>query len=130
MRVVHTLGAVVACGLIAGLSGLLQSAPSRAASYAVPPTFAVASAPFPAPAEGPVAGFVEVGRSGSVEAHFAAANTTHDGHLTREQALQADWPKVARHFDDIDTDHKGWVSVAQIHRYNKSHHKQRKARPA
>lgn len=123
MRVVHTLGAVVACGLIAGLSGLLQSAPSHAASYAVSQTIASS------PAVGLGSGLVEIGRSGSVEAHFAAANTTHDGHLTREQALQADWPKVARHFDEIDTEQKGWVSVAQIHQYNKSHHKHRKAQP-
>ncbi len=122
MRVVHTLGAVVACGLIAGLSGVLQSRPTRAAAYSAPTTINSA------PNRG--AAIVEIGRSGSVEAHFAAANTTHDGHLTREQALQADWPKVARHFDEIDTEHRGWVSVAQIHQYNKSHHKHRKTQPA
>ncbi len=121
MRVVHTLGAVVACGLIAGVSGVLQSQPTQAAAYTVPTTIVRV------PIRG--AGLVEIGRSGSVEAHFAAANTTHDGHLTREQALQADWPKVARHFDEIDTEQKGWVSVAQIHQYNKSHHKHRKAQP-
>ncbi len=117
MRVVHTLAAVMACGLIAVTSGLLHSAPSRAASVE-------AGAAGPAPAAPPV-GLIEVRHASSVDAHYAAANTTHDGHLTREQALQADWPKVARHFDEIDVDHKGWISVEQIHQFNRAHGKGR-----
>lgn len=69
---------------------------------------------------------VKVSRGGSVETHFAAANTTHDGHLTRAQAEQSSWTRVVKRFDEIDTDHKGWISVDQIHAYNKAHRKHRK----
>lgn len=40
---------------------------------------------------------------------FAAANVSHDGHLTLEQA-KGGYPAVARHFQDIDADHKGFVT--------------------
>ena len=65
-------------------------------------------------------------RSGSIEAHFEAANTTHDGRLTRDQAEKVDWPRVVRHFDEIDNDHKGWVTAEQIHAFNRSHRGHRK----
>jgi hypothetical protein len=48
-----------------------------------------------------------------VQERFAAANTTHDGKLTREQA-QAGMPKVAQHFDEIDSQKAGFVTLAQI----------------
>ncbi|MEM5317671.1 EF-hand domain-containing protein [Paraburkholderia sp. JHI869] len=48
-----------------------------------------------------------------VQERFAAANTTHDGKLTREQA-QAGMPRVAQHFDEIDTQKAGFVTLAQI----------------
>ncbi|HTR07072.1 MAG TPA: EF-hand domain-containing protein [Paraburkholderia sp.] len=48
-----------------------------------------------------------------VPGRFAAANTTHDGKLTREQA-QAGMPMVAQHFDEIDTQNSGFVTLAQI----------------
>ncbi|WP_322042015.1 EF-hand domain-containing protein [Paraburkholderia sp. J67] len=48
-----------------------------------------------------------------LQTRFAQANTTHDGKLTREQA-QAGMPRVAQHFDAIDTQHAGYVTLAQI----------------
>ena len=48
-----------------------------------------------------------------LQGRFAAANTTHDGKLTREQA-QAGMPRVAQHFDEIDTQKAGFVTLAQI----------------
>jgi len=51
-----------------------------------------------------------------VPGRFAAANTTHDGKLTREQA-QAGMPMVAQHFDEIDTQKAGFVTLAQIEDY-------------
>jgi hypothetical protein len=48
-----------------------------------------------------------------LQTRFAQANTTHDGKLTREQA-QAGMPMVAQHFDAIDTQHAGFVTLAQI----------------
>ncbi len=119
MRTVLNLSAVLTCGVLAGLCGLIQGEPSRAASVSGAALIAGAT-------HLSDDAIVPVRKSGSVEAHFAAANTTHDGHLTREQALQGDWTRVARHFDEIDTGHKGWVSVDEIHTYNKSHGRHRK----
>ncbi|PTB21443.1 hypothetical protein C9I57_07245 [Trinickia symbiotica] len=47
---------------------------------------------------------------------FANANTTHDGKLTRQQAA-AGMPMVARHFDQVDTRHQGYVTLAQVEAY-------------
>jgi len=54
---------------------------------------------------------------------FTEANTTHDGHLTLEQA-KVGMKSVARRFDAIDTDHKGYVTEDEIHAYYKArrHH--------
>jgi len=50
-------------------------------------------------------------------ARFEAANVTHDGKLTREQAEQAHWMGLVRHFDDIDRDKKGYVTLQDLHEY-------------
>ena len=120
MRMVLNISAVLLCGALAGLSSLAQSAPSRAASV---------TTTLPIPVSRPVVPVeVQVRHVvGGVEAHFASANTSHDGHLTRQQAEQADWPRVAKHFSEIDTDNKGWISAEQIHAFNRSHHKHRVA---
>jgi hypothetical protein len=119
MRVVLSVSAVLTCGLLASLSSLVQSAPSKAASFSVAAVASDAAAVRSTPAPD----VIEIRKSGSVEAHFAAANTTHDGHLTRDQALKVDWTRVLHHFDDIDTGHNGWVTVGEIHAYNQSHRK-------
>lgn len=48
-----------------------------------------------------------------LQARFASANTTHDGKLTREQAA-AGMPRVAQHFDQIDAQRNGYVTLPQI----------------
>jgi hypothetical protein len=57
---------------------------------------------------------------------FEQANLTHDGHLTLDQA-KSGYKSVARHFDAIDVDKKGYVTVDDIRAYNKAqrtlHHK-------
>jgi len=45
---------------------------------------------------------------------FDAANTTHDGKLTLEQARAGRLRAVARDFDKIDKDKRGYVSLDQI----------------
>jgi hypothetical protein len=45
--------------------------------------------------------------------HFAQANLAHDGHLTRDEAT-AGFPMIAKHFDDIDADHKAYVTENDI----------------
>jgi hypothetical protein len=50
---------------------------------------------------------------------FEQANTTHDGHLTLDQA-HAGYKSIARHFDAIDRDKKGYVSEDDIRAYYKT----------
>ena len=52
-------------------------------------------------------------QGGSLPLRFAAANVTNDGHLTRQQAADA-MPLVARNFDAIDRDGKGYVTLSEI----------------
>ena len=54
---------------------------------------------------------------------FVDANTTHDGHLTLEQA-KTGMKSIAKNWDAIDTDHKGYVTEDEIHAYYKArrHH--------
>lgn len=47
------------------------------------------------------------------EQHFAAANVAHDGHLTPEEA-KTGFPLVAKNFQDIDADNKGYVTQNDI----------------
>ena len=47
------------------------------------------------------------------EQHFTQANLAHDGHLTLEEA-KGRYPMVAKHFDDIDTDQKGYVTIDDL----------------
>jgi hypothetical protein len=51
---------------------------------------------------------------------FNQANTSHDGHLTLDQA-KAGLPSVAKHFGAIDKDKKGYITVDEIHAYNTQH---------
>ena len=51
---------------------------------------------------------------------FDEANTTHDGHLTPEQA-QASWPSIAKHFSEIDQDRRGYVTIDDIRLYRREH---------
>jgi hypothetical protein len=44
---------------------------------------------------------------------FANANSSHDGKLTKAQAMSG-MPVVAKHFDQIDTQKNGYVTLPQI----------------
>jgi TolA-binding protein len=55
-----------------------------------------------------------------LQTRFASANTTHDGKLTRDQA-SAGMPNVARHFDEIDTQKQGYVTLTQIEAFMRQH---------
>ena len=48
---------------------------------------------------------------------FNAANTTHDGRLTPQQAQAANMPWVAQHFAAIDSQQKGYLTVQDIRAY-------------
>jgi hypothetical protein len=73
--------------------------------------------------EGPRGGYYAAGGGGhgGMAARFAAANVTGDGRLTREQAMAAGWRRVARYFDTIDVQHKGYVTLADIRAWRASH---------
>ncbi len=58
----------------------------------------------------------------TLQERFDEANTTHDGHLTLEQA-RAKMPAVARDFTAIDTGNQGYVTIDQI----KDHARQARA---
>ncbi len=45
--------------------------------------------------------------------HFAQANLAHDGHLTLAEA-KGGYAAIARHFDEIDSTHKGFVTEDDI----------------
>ena len=47
------------------------------------------------------------------EQHFTGANLAQDGHLTLEEA-KSGYTELAKHFDDIDVDHKGYVTKNDI----------------
>jgi hypothetical protein len=45
---------------------------------------------------------------------FAAANTTHDGHLTFPQAQAANMKPIVDHFAEIDTKNRGYITLKDI----------------
>ena len=55
-------------------------------------------------------------------ARFEAANVTHDGRLTLQQAEAANWPAVAKHFAEIDRDNKGYITMQDLHAWNMARH--------
>ena len=55
----------------------------------------------------------------SMTQRFEQANTTHDGHLTLEQA-KSGYKSIARHFAAIDQDKKGYITEDDIRAYNKT----------
>jgi hypothetical protein len=75
----------------------------------------------------------------SWEQHFTQANLAHDGHLTLEEA-KGGYALVAKHFEDIDADHKGYVTENDVrawqvlrrtaHRLTKPPEAQLRPRPA
>lgn len=59
-----------------------------------------------------------------LQTRFAHANTTHDGKLTRDQAATG-MPMVAKHFDEIDAQKNGYVTLPQIEAFLREHAAQR-----
>ena len=55
-----------------------------------------------------------------LDQRFTAANTTHDGRLTLDQAKAAKWARVVRNFTRIDAGSKGYVTEADIRSANQA----------
>jgi hypothetical protein len=49
----------------------------------------------------------------SAAQHFADANTTHDGHLTLQQATDG-YKSIAKSFPEIDVNRRGYVTMDDI----------------
>jgi hypothetical protein len=94
---------VVQAGLLACSIATSPAAAQVAAGDSAGPPPATGTQP---PAE--VSRFVE---------RFQAANTTGDGRLTLAQAQAGSLSMIARHFDAIDTQHKGYVTLEDIRAY-------------
>lgn len=109
----------------------VQSAPLTAApATGTPAPAAAAPAPAtPAPATSSAASSAKKfhKHTQSLQERFDAANTTHDGRLTKDQAAAAKWGYVTSHFSAIDKDHRGYVSVDDIRAYAKARHSTHKA---
>ncbi len=58
---------------------------------------------------------------------FEEANTTHDGHLTLEQARAGHMNAVVRDFDAIDTAKRGYVTLDDIRAFRKQRRAARRA---
>ena len=60
----------------------------------------------------------------SMAQKFASANTTHDGHLTEDQA-KSGYPAVGRHFAEIDATKKGYITEDDIRAWEKAERERR-----
>jgi len=90
----------------------VPSPTSAPAAHASAPT-----TPATAPAPHPHVGMAQ---------KFASANSTHDGHLTEDQA-KGGYPAVARHFAEIDTTKKGYITEDDIRTWEKAERERRHA---
>jgi hypothetical protein len=59
-------------------------------------------------------------------ARFHRADLNGDGQLTRDEA-QKGMPRVYRHFSEIDSQHRGYVTLDQIASYLEAHPQSNKA---
>ncbi len=74
------------------------------------------------PAGPPGAMSGQAGAPHGPRARFEAANVTHDGRLTLQQAEAAGWQGVAKHFGEIDRDNKGYITMQDLHAWNMARH--------
>jgi hypothetical protein len=88
------------------LAGLLTAAPAAAQTGS------------PAPLQPPTSQDVSQRAHRFVD-RFNAANTSHDGRLTLQQAQAAHMPWVARNFAAIDTQQRGYVTVQDVRAYRR-----------
>ncbi|MGI4976493.1 MAG: hypothetical protein ACRYG6_06080 [Janthinobacterium lividum] len=63
----------------------------------------------------------------TAQQRFEDANTTHDGHLTEAQAQAAHMRGVATHFAEIDSHHRGYITLDEIHSWRAERRAERKA---
>jgi pyruvate/2-oxoglutarate dehydrogenase complex dihydrolipoamide acyltransferase (E2) component len=113
---------VLALSLAAGQA--LAQAPAAPTPAAPTPAAPTPAAPA---AAAPAAAAPTTPRRAAFTRRFEAANTTHDGHLTKAQAHAAHLTATVRHFNAIDKDHKGFVTLDDLRTYAAAQRAQRKA---
>ncbi len=75
--------------------------------------------------DGPAPGAGGRGHGGAFMAKFQAANVTHDGRLTQQQAAAGGMRKVAQNFAQIDRDQKGYVTIQDLRAWRHEQHAQK-----
>jgi len=109
LRMLPAAGLVLVTALACASAGAQQPQGAQAQPEAQPQAQAPEAAPMQQPMNPKEA------KAKAIE-HFKAADTNHDGKLTREEA-KAGWPEVYKHFDQMDTKKKGYVTQRQIGGY-------------
>ncbi len=134
-----TVPAMAACALMAGTALGQTQAPSTppATTQAAPPVTTPAPPPGVAPATPPSSGGLTARPITPPTHHrmtlaqrFDAANTTHDGHLTLAQAKAANMNSVVKNFDQMDVAKRGYVTIDDIHTFNRNRHRVRAGKAA
>jgi hypothetical protein len=108
---------IIVPAALALLAMQVQAHAQTAAAPAPQVTTTMPSPQAPAAAPGTAAPESRPRYRQTMQQRFDAANTSKDGHLTKEQAEAAKWTYVTRHFDAIDKSHEGFVTVADIRGY-------------
>ena len=106
---------ILAASLLLSTAAFAQTTPTA------PTTTAPATPAVTAPAKPAVAKPAAAKPKAAVltdDQRFEAANTTHDGKLTKDQATKAKWRTVTRAFTAMDKDKKGYVTLEDIKSYN------------
>ena len=106
---------------LAALALLAVPAYAQTTPPAAAPSPTSAAAPHPSAAATPTpAPHPRVG----MDQKFTSANTTHDGHLTEDQA-KTGYPTMARHFAAIDATKKGYITEDDIRAWEKAERERR-----
>ena len=111
----HKSALVLALALISGAAWAQPTPPDAGPPQGGPPPPGIQSEP-PAPSMAGPPHHMKMAE------HFATANVSHDGRLTLDQAQAAGWKMVVRHFQDIDRDHKGYVTLQDVREFHKEVH--------
>jgi hypothetical protein len=113
--------------VITALALSLAAGQALAQTPAAPATPAPAAPTTAAPATPAPQATKPVHKRMTFTQRFEAANATHDGHLTKDQAKAAHMVMTVRHFAAIDKDHKGYLTMDDMRAYAAAQRAQHKA---
>ncbi len=108
---------------------VLATAQSSPIGTATPAQSEMAPTRMPRPGSSTTFERGESGHAGrkTPEQRFEDANTSHDGHLTEPQAQAAHMRGVASHFAEIDSHHRGYITLDEIRAWRAERRAERKA---